>query len=53
MGQGASWGIKAAIEDINAQGGVSITELGKKVPVRLIPVMIKVIRSKPGHWRRV
>jgi branched-chain amino acid transport system substrate-binding protein len=34
----ASWGTEAAIEDINAQGGVYVAEYGRKIPVRWITV---------------
>ncbi len=30
------WGVKAAVEDINKQGGVYVKEFGKKLPVRYI-----------------
>lgn len=34
----ASWGTEAAIEDINAQGGVYVAEYGVKIPVRWVTV---------------
>jgi branched-chain amino acid transport system substrate-binding protein len=34
----ASWGTEAAIEDINAQGGVYVEEYGVKIPVRWVVV---------------
>ena len=35
FGQGV-FGVEAAIEDINKQGGVNVKEFGKKIPVRLL-----------------
>ncbi len=34
----ASWGTEAAVEDINAQGGIYVEEYGKKIPVKWITV---------------
>jgi branched-chain amino acid transport system substrate-binding protein len=34
FGQGA-WGLQAAVEDLNAQGGIMVKDLGRKVPVKL------------------
>jgi branched-chain amino acid transport system substrate-binding protein len=34
----ASWGTEAAVEDINAQGGIYVEEYGTKIPVRWITV---------------
>jgi len=34
----ASWGTEAAIEDINAEGGIYVEEYGKKIPVKWITV---------------
>jgi branched-chain amino acid transport system substrate-binding protein len=36
FGQGASFGAKAAVEDINKQGGVYVKEFGRKIPLELI-----------------
>jgi branched-chain amino acid transport system substrate-binding protein len=33
FGQGQSWGAKAAVEDINKQGGVMVKEFGRKIPL--------------------
>jgi len=33
-----SWGVEAAFEDINKQGGIYVKEYGKKIPVRWITV---------------
>jgi branched-chain amino acid transport system substrate-binding protein len=33
-----AWGVKAAFEDINKQGGIYVKEYGKKLPVRWITV---------------
>lgn len=38
IGQGHSFGIRAAVEDINKQGGVYVEEYGRKLPVKLIIV---------------
>lgn len=35
FGQGQSWGAKAAVEDINKQGGVFVKEFGRKVPLEI------------------
>jgi branched-chain amino acid transport system substrate-binding protein len=34
----ASWGTEAAVEDINAEGGIYVAEYGKKIPVQWITV---------------
>jgi len=36
FGEGNVWGEKAAVEDINKQGGIYIKEYGRKLPVKLI-----------------
>lgn len=36
MGQGGSFGMKAAVEDINKQGGINVKDSGRKLPVSLI-----------------
>jgi len=36
FGEGCTFGYKAAIEDINKQGGVYVKEYGAKIPMRLI-----------------
>jgi branched-chain amino acid transport system substrate-binding protein len=38
FGQGGAWGLQAAIDDINAEGGVYVKEYDKKLPLRLIVV---------------
>lgn len=38
FGEGNVWGEKAAVEDINKQGGIFLKEYGRKVPVRLVVV---------------
>jgi ABC-type branched-subunit amino acid transport system substrate-binding protein len=35
FGQGQSWGAKAAVEDINKQGGVMVKEFGRKIPLEI------------------
>jgi branched-chain amino acid transport system substrate-binding protein len=36
FGVGGEWGEKAATADVNAEGGVYVKELGKKLPIKLI-----------------
>lgn len=36
FGEGCTFGYKAAIEDINNQGGVYVEEYGRKLPMRLV-----------------
>jgi ABC-type branched-subunit amino acid transport system substrate-binding protein len=36
FGQGQSWGAKAAVEDINKQGGVMVKEFGRRIPLEII-----------------
>ncbi len=36
FGEGSKYGLEAAIEDINKQGGVYVEEYGKKLPLRII-----------------
>jgi ABC-type branched-subunit amino acid transport system substrate-binding protein len=36
FGQGQSWGAKAAVTDINKQGGVFVKEYGRKIPLEII-----------------
>lgn len=38
FGQGQVFGMKAAVDDINKQGGVYVKEYGKKLPIKLIVV---------------
>jgi ABC-type branched-subunit amino acid transport system substrate-binding protein len=38
LGQGQVFGMKAAVEDINKQGGVNVKEYGKKLPIKLVIV---------------
>lgn len=45
MGQGGSFGMKAAVEDINKQGGVNVKEAGRKLPVTL---MVRDNESDPA-----
>ncbi len=35
FGQGQSWGAKAAVDDINKQGGVMVKEFGRKIPLEI------------------
>jgi ABC-type branched-subunit amino acid transport system substrate-binding protein len=36
FGEGGVFGIRAAVEDINKQGGVMVKEYGKKLPIELV-----------------
>lgn len=36
FGQGGTWGAQAAVDDINAQGGIYVKEFDRKIPVKLI-----------------
>lgn len=36
FGQGQAWGAKAAVEDINKQGGVMVRRYGRKIPLEII-----------------
>ncbi len=36
FGEGSEFGLKAAAEDINKEGGVYVEEYGKKLPIRII-----------------
>jgi len=36
FGEGNVWGAQAAVDDINAQGGIYITEYDRKIPVKYI-----------------
>jgi len=44
FGEGCVFGMKAAVEDINKQGGVSVKKFGKKLPVKLI---VRDVESDP------
>jgi len=48
FGQGGVFGAKAAVEDINKQGGIFIKEAGKKLPVKLVVVDIASDSVKAG-----
>lgn len=38
FGEGSEWGVRAAVDDINRQGGVYVEEYGKKLLIKLIVV---------------
>jgi len=38
FGQGCTFGAEAAVEDINAQGGIYVKEYDRKIPVKLVVV---------------
>lgn len=49
FGEGGTFGVKAAVEDINKQGGVYVEEYGRKLPIKLIPVDIESDPVKTGN----
>lgn len=48
FGQGALFGIKAAVSDINRQGGVFVKEYRKKLPIKLFIVDNQSEQSRAG-----
>jgi branched-chain amino acid transport system substrate-binding protein len=48
FGQGQSWGAKAAVQDINKQGGVNVKAFGKKLPLEIIVVNTESDPAKAG-----
>jgi ABC-type branched-subunit amino acid transport system substrate-binding protein len=48
FGGGGAYGIEAAVEDINKQGGVFVKEYGKKLPIKLVIVDNESDESKAG-----
>lgn len=48
FGEGALFGMKAAVDDINKLGGVYIKEYGKRIPVKLIAVNTESDPVKAG-----
>jgi ABC-type branched-subunit amino acid transport system substrate-binding protein len=48
FGGGGLFGVQAAIEDINKQGGVFVKEYGKKIPFKLVVVDIQSDETKAG-----
>lgn len=48
FGQGQSWGAKAAIIDINKQGGVFVKEFGRKIPLEIVFVNTESDPGKAG-----
>jgi len=48
FGQGQSWGAKAAVQDINKQGGVNVKAFGKKLPLEMIVVNTESDPAKAG-----
>jgi branched-chain amino acid transport system substrate-binding protein len=48
FGGGGLFGVKAAVEDINKQGGVFVKEYGKKLPIKLVVVDIESDETKAG-----
>jgi branched-chain amino acid transport system substrate-binding protein len=48
FGEGYVFGIKAAVEDINKDGGVSVKESGQKLPIKLVIVNTESDPQKGG-----
>ncbi len=48
FGQGGVFGMQAAVDDINAEGGVYVEEYDKKLPIRLIVVNTESDATKAG-----
>lgn len=48
FGTSSLWGIKAAAEDINKQGGIFVQSLGKKLPVRVMDANCESDGAKVG-----
>jgi ABC-type branched-subunit amino acid transport system substrate-binding protein len=48
FGEGGVWGVRAAVEDINAEGGVYVEEYGRKLPINLIVVDSESDPTKAG-----
>jgi len=48
FGTGSTYGIKAAVADINKQGGVLVKESGKKIPIKLFIVDDESDPTKAG-----
>ena len=38
FGEGCTWGAQAAVDDINAQGGIFVKEFNRKIPVKYVLV---------------
>jgi len=47
-GGGSSWGLKAAVDDINKQGGVYVEEYGTKLPLKVVLVDSESTPAKFG-----
>jgi len=48
FGIGGNYGIKAAVEDINKQGGIYVAEYDRKIPVKVISVNCESDPQKAG-----
>jgi branched-chain amino acid transport system substrate-binding protein len=48
FGEGGVFGMEAAVEDINKQGGVSVEEYGAKLPIKLVVVNTESDPLKAG-----
>ncbi len=48
FGESAVWGAQAAVDDINAQGGIFVKEFNRKIPVKLVKVDTESDPAKVG-----
>lgn len=48
LGLGSAFGLQAAVDDINAQGGIMVADLGRKLPVKLVVVDDQSDPTKSG-----
>lgn len=48
FGEGGTFGMEAAVDDINAEGGVYVEEYGKKIPLELVIVNTESDAQKAG-----
>ena len=48
FGDGGVFGMKAAVDDINKEGGVSVKESGRKLPIKLVIVNTESDPQKAG-----
>jgi ABC-type branched-subunit amino acid transport system substrate-binding protein len=52
FGEGNVYGEKAAVEDINKQGGILIKEYGRKIPLRVMSWTTKVTLERQGLLKK-
>ncbi len=48
FGEGFTFGMQAAVDDINRQGGVQVRQYGRKIPLRLVVVNTESDPAKAG-----